>query len=83
MRVTKVLSRESNRCSASRVGEEEVVGKKGRRYSKRVVIRASRVVIVSRRVVREDVGSRNPDEVSVSPSVVAGSVLISSSAEYG
>jgi len=29
------------------------------------------------------VGSRNPDEVSVSPSVVVGSVLISSSAEYG
>ena len=38
---------------------------------------------MSRRVVREDVGSRNPDEVSVALSVDVGSVLISSSAEYG
>ena len=50
---------------------------------KRVVIKASRVAIVSRRVVREVVVSRIPEEVSVISSIVGGSVFISSSVEYG
>ena len=48
---------------------------------KRVVIKASRVAIVSRRVVREVVVSRIPEEVSVISSIVGGSVFISSSVE--
>lgn len=46
-----------------------------------VVIRASRVVIVSRRVVREVVVSKIPEDVSVASSRFGGSVLMSSSVE--
>ena len=47
-----------------------------------VVISASRVVIVSRRVVREGVGSRKRwEEDSVESSIMGGSVLISFAGE--
>ena len=49
-----------------------------------VVIRASRVVIVSRRVVREEVVSKKTlDEDSVDSSMMGGSVFISLAGEYG
>ena len=49
-----------------------------------VVIRASRVVIVSRRVVRDELLSKKMfDEDSVESSMMGGSVLISLAGEYG
>src|SRR2546423_14280898 len=77
----KVLRRESKSCSASREGSESV-GNNGSRYVNRVVMSASRVVIVSRRVVSEVLMSRIPEEVSVASSILGGSVFISSSEEY-
>ena len=77
----KVLSKESKSCSASSEGSESI-GNSGSRYLNRVVINASRVVIVSRRVVREVLVSKIPEDVSVASSILAGSVLISFSEEY-
>ena len=50
----------------------------------RVVIRASRVVIVSRKVVRDEVVSKKIlEDDSVESSMMGGSVFISFAGEYG
>jgi len=79
--VEKTVKRESKMCSASREGRSfGFCGKSGSMYLKRVVMRASRVAIVSRRAGMEVLVSSRADEATSSASR-SGSVLMSSSGE--